>query len=87
METTKNVVVMNQLGVVGVPVSGCSVRPWSAYVSGVSRVGGVHIAPMSAALEQESALPTSAVDATPRKDANPFSTVARSGLRTSGPPV
>ena len=84
METTKNSIVMNQLGVVRVPAQGCTVRPWAAYVGGVS---GVHLAPISAVLKQDSAVMTPAVDAAPRKDANPFSTVARSGIRTEGPPV
>jgi hypothetical protein len=75
----KNSVVMNQLGVAGVPAQGCTVRPWSAYVSGVS---GVHVAPISAVLKQDSAVMTPAVDAAPRKDV-----FARSGIRTEGPPV
>ena len=88
MESTKNSVVINQLGVAGVPAPGCTVRPWAAvYVGGASAVNGVHIAPTSAVLKQDSAVMTPAVDAAPRKDANPFSTVARSGIRTEGPPV
>lgn len=86
MESMKNNVVINQLGVSGVPAPGCSMRPWAAYVGGPA-VHGVHIAPVSAVLKQDSAVMTPAVDAAPRKDANPFSTVARSGLRTEGPPV
>jgi hypothetical protein len=81
----KNSVVTTQLGVAGVPASGCTVRPWAAYVGG--SVHGVRIAPVSAVLKQDSAVMTPAVDAASRKDANPFSTVARSGIRTEGPPV
>ena len=79
METMKNSIVTTQLGVVGVMAPGCTVRPWAAYVGGVS---GVHIAPVSAVLKQDSAVTTPAVDAAPRKDV-----FARSGIRTEGPPV
>lgn len=83
MESMKNSVVINQLGVAGVPAPGCTVRPWAAvYVGGASTVNGVHIAPTSAVLKQDSAVMTPAVDAAPRKDA-----FARSGIRTEGPPV
>ena len=88
METTKNNV-FTELGVIGVPASAaCYARPWLGHAVGV-----VSIAPKaSLRLEQNSAPQksdpmTPAVDATPRKDANPFSTVARSGIRTQGPPV
>ncbi len=85
-------VVINKLGVIGVPAQGCALRPWAAgyvgAVDGVSGVSGVHIAPMSVSvLKQDSAVMTPAVDAAPRKDVNPFRTVARSGIRTAGPPV
>ena len=80
MESMKNSVVTTQLGVVGVPASGCTVRPWAAYVGG--SVHGFRIAPVSAVLKQDSAVMTPAVDASPRKDA-----FARSGIRTEGPPV
>ena len=81
METTKNNV-FTELGVIGVPAQGCYARPWSAHV-----VGGVSIAPKSPlSLEQDSVVMTAAAS-TPRKDAKPFSTVARSGIRTQGPPV
>jgi hypothetical protein len=76
----KSSVVINKLGVAGVPAQGCTVRPWAAYVGGVS---GVHVAPTSASvLKQDSAVVTPAVDAAPRKDV-----FARSGIRTEGPPV
>ena len=82
MESMRNNVVMNQLGVAGVPAPGCTVRPWAAYVGSAGAVSGVHIAPVSAVLKQDSAVMTPAVDAAPRKDV-----FARSGIRTEGPPV
>lgn len=84
MENIKNSVVMAQLGVAGVPAQGCYARPWDAHV-----LGGVSIAPKSSlSVKQDSVVMTAAVAATPRTNANPFKdTVARSGIRTQGPPV
>ena len=86
METMKISNVMEtQLGVVGVPAQACYVRPW--HVIG----GGLLVAPTSGlSVKQNSvSMATPAADAAPRKkDAN-FSknAVARSGIRTEGPPV
>jgi hypothetical protein len=77
-EHSTNSVVMNQLGVIGVPAQGCYVRPWPGHV-----VGGLLVAPTATlSVKQDSVRMTPAVDATPRKDA-----FARSGIRTEGPPV
>ncbi len=83
MESMKSSLV-STTGVAGVPARTCYARPWASHV-----LGGVLIAPTSApSLKQDSVVMTAAVATTPRKDANPFkSTVARSGIRTSGPPV
>ncbi|HUR76130.1 MAG TPA: hypothetical protein VMZ00_17730 [Sporichthya sp.] len=83
MEITKNSVVMTPLGVTGVPAQGCYGRQWDAHV-----LGGVSIAPTTTpSLKQDSVVMTAAVATAPRTNANPFSTVARSGIRTPGPPV
>jgi hypothetical protein len=72
-----------QLGVAGVPAQGCYARPWDAHL-----LGGVSIAPKTSPSDkQDSVVMTGAVATAPRKDADPFSTVARSGIRTPGPPV
>ena len=77
MKISPTNVELSKTGVVVVPVPGCTVSgPWHSYV------GGVKVAAVSvSALKQESVM-TSAVDASPRKDA-----FARSGIRTEGPPV
>jgi hypothetical protein len=78
VEITKMCNVANQLGVVGVPTSGSYVRPWPGHV-----IGNLLVAPKAElSVKPNSALMTSTVDATPRKDA-----FARSGIRTEGPPV
>lgn len=82
METMTNSIANTQLGVVGVMAPGCTVRPWASYVGSARTASGVHIAPVSAVLKQDSAVTTPAVDAAPRKDV-----FARSGIRTEGPPV
>ena len=84
METTNIKNVMTQVGVVGVPAQACYVRPW--HVIG----GGLLVAPTSGlSVKQNSVSMTKpATDAAPRTDANVFtSAVARSGIRTEGPPV